>query len=245
MAKLNLKQIAFLILAVALASCMGSWAAHAADITQNMNGLGGDKDLMKKARALDPDNRVRVVQNRTVDRNWRMELGVGYGALAGGNPYLDTQDYGVNFDVHINPMFSVGARYNRYYNKLNSEGDRVFADAQRHQAAHDDTWHTPAVDYLNSSEMATLSFYPIYGKLNMLDMGITQFDLYMIGGYGQAHTENGSSPTWTAGGGAGIWLSQHFASRLEVRYQSYQEKIYSGSRDVNAVVSTFSIGFML
>ncbi|MCB0350655.1 MAG: outer membrane beta-barrel domain-containing protein [Bdellovibrionales bacterium] len=218
--------------------------AHGSDISKKMDGLGGNRDLIKKARALDPDNKIRVVQNRTVDRNWRFELGVNYSALAGGDPYLNTQSVGGNLDIHINPMWSVGARYSDYSNQLTTEGERVFKDASERELSGN-PYIKPDIDFLKSSTLAVISFYPVYGKLNMFDMGVAQFDLYMIGGYGQVQLESGSSSTWTAGGGAGIWLSEHFASRLEVRYQNYQDQIYSGVRDMDLVVTTFSIGFIL
>lgn len=218
--------------------------ALANDITKKMDGLGGNKELIKKARALDPDNKIRVVQNRTVDRNWRFELGVNYSAIGGGDPYLSTQSVGGNFDLHINPMWSVGARYSDFSNQLNTEGERVFKDAAEREASGS-PYIKPDVDYMKNSTLGVISFYPVYGKLNMFDMGVTQFDLYILGGYGQVQLESGSSSTWTAGGGAGLWLSQHFSSRLEVRYQNYQDQIYSGARDMDLVVTTFTIGFIL
>jgi len=51
---------------------------------------------------------VRVVQNRLVNRDMRLELGVNYGSFAGGDPYLNTDQLGGSVDLHINPMFSVG-----------------------------------------------------------------------------------------------------------------------------------------
>src|SRR6266404_1813185 len=98
---------------------IGLFAANtwAADLTQEMDALGANKELMKKARAIDPDNKVRVVQNRQVDRNYRLEVGLNYGAsAAGGDPYVNTTMLGGEMDFHINPRWSIGARYQNYQN---------------------------------------------------------------------------------------------------------------------------------
>lgn len=217
-----------------------SFAAMAADI----NDLGGNKDLIRRARTLDPDNKIRVVQNRTVDRRWRVELGLNYGLIAGGDPYVNTQNLGGSLDLHINPMWSVGARYYEHYNELTSEGHRIY-DAAKNNAEMGQPYQKTDIDYPLNSTLGVLSFYPVYGKLNFFDMGLAQFDLYVLGGYGQVHTESGTSPTWTAGGGAGVWISQHFTTRLEVRYQNYEDHISSGRRDLDMVVTNLSFGILL
>lgn len=233
------------ILVTLLATFVSASSLAASKSYDKMGSLGGNKDIIKKARELDPDNKVRVVQRRTVDRNWRLELGVNYGMIAGGDSYINTQNVGGNLDLHINPMWSVGARYYKHYNEFTSEGKRVWDDQAARANNGENFDGKAAVDFPLESTLGIVSFYPIYGKLNVFDMGVAQFDLYVLGGYGQVRLSSGTAPTWTAGGGAGLWLSQHFSSRIEVRYQNYKDEISSGSRDINAVVSTVSIGFIL
>jgi opacity protein-like surface antigen len=79
----------------------------------------------------------------------------------------------------------------------------------------------------------------------MFDLGVAQFDIYLLGGGGQMVLNSGSTSTWTAGGGIGLWMSQHITSRLEIRYNNFTDQIYSGTRNENAVISTLSIGFLL
>jgi outer membrane beta-barrel protein len=216
-----------------------------ANTKERIDSLGGNKDLMKRARALDAKNKIQIVQKRAVDRNMRLEVGFSYGMFSGGgDPYLNTSAMGASADLHITPRFSVGARYHDHRNELNNEGRRVFEQAQRN-SMFDSNFVRPAVDFPDSTTLGVVSFYPFYGKMNMMDMGVTQFDVYVLGGYGQMKLASGSSGTWTAGGGIGLWLAQHFSSRLEVRYQGFQDQIYSGTRDQGVVVSTFSIGFIL
>lgn len=221
-----------------------SQLAFAGDLDSEMDALGGNKDLIKRARALDPNNRMKVVQKRAVDRNLRLELGVMGGMVAGGDPYTTTNNLGANLDFHITPRWSVGGRYLKSYNRFNSEGERVFKQAQAAQSQGND-WGKPAIDYTQDTYLAVLNFYPIYGKLNFFDMGVAQFDVYMLGGYGQVRLSQNTADTFTAGGGFGLWLSNHVTSRLEVRYQSYKDQIYSGPRQMDITVVTAGLGIML
>jgi outer membrane beta-barrel protein len=219
------------------------------ELTTKMDALGANKDLMKKARAIDPHNRVRVVQNRDVDRNYRLELGINYGMAEGGDPYVNTSVLGGNLDFHITPRWSIGARYINSQNELTSEGKQVFADAERRQQQNDPNFRKPGVDYAKDTWLAVLNWYPIYGKMNLFDAGISQFDIYFLGGAGQVTLGSGTEPIYTAGGGVGIWFTQHFASRLEARWQGYQDHPWNGSardnRDVNQTVLTATVSFLL
>lgn len=237
------------ILIATLAVVISASSAFAApaqkrSLISDLDSLGSNKGIAERAKAIDANNRIRVVQNRTVDRNLRFEFGVNYGTVAGGDSYVDTNQMGFMADFHITPMISIGARHFSAYNKLSSEGQRVFDNAQAAQANGDD-YIRPAIDNPVSSTMATITLYPLYGKLNFFNVGISQFDVYGLAGYGQMKTQNSTSPTWTAGGGVGIWWSQHFTSRIEARYQSYTDKIYSGERDQGTTAFSIGLGFMI
>lgn len=225
---------------------LNSWAD---DLSGKMNALGANKDLMKKAKAIDPHNRVRVVQNRDVDRNYRLEVGVTYGAAEGGDPYVNTSVLGGQLDFHITPRWSLGARYYNSQNTLTKEGEQVFADAEARNQAGDTSFRRPGVDYAKDTWLAVINWYPIYGKMNLFDAGISQFDIYFLGGAGQVSLGSGQAATYTAGGGVGIWFTQHFASRLEARWQGYTDQVYDGSgyqnRDINQTLLTATVSFLL
>lgn len=238
-----MKRLSLILIAM---FALNAWAAG--DLTQEMDALGANKDLMKKAKAIDPNNRVRVVQNREVDRNLRLEIGVNYGMTAGGNdPYVNTSSLGGQLDFHVNPHWSVGARYSAISNSLNAEGKKVFEDAAR--SPTDPTRRNPDVAYAKDSWLVVTDFYPVYGKMNLFDSSIAQFDVYLIGGAGQINLETGSTPLYTAGAGVGIWLSKHVTTRFEARWQGYQDKVWDGANDItrsrNETVMTASIGFIL
>ncbi|RME18531.1 MAG: outer membrane beta-barrel domain-containing protein [Bdellovibrio sp.] len=228
----------FLILTLSW-SCMG----FSKSLVDDLEGLGANKEILKRARALSPHRRVRVVQNRSVDRNLRFEFSVNYGAIAGGDPYLETSSLGGQLEFHINPHWSVGMRYYDYSNALSAEGKRVF-DYAAQNALVDPNVTVPELDSPFNSLFGTITWYPIYGKMNLFDKGISQFDLYLMAGYGKTETEKGLSNSLLAGGGVGLWLTQHMASRLEVRYQNYEDHVGEG-RSIDWVTFTVSLGVLL
>lgn len=232
------------IINLILSSFMVIGSMAFADMENDMNSLGGNRELIRRARAINPDNKVQIVQNRTVDRHWRMELSLLSGLVAGGDPYVDSNQLGVNLDFHINPRWSVGARYSSMSNQLNSEGKRVFQTANDARASGQDV-PRPAVDFASDTYLGVINWYPIYGKLNLLDLAIAQFDIYLLAGGGQIKLNSGMTSTWTAGGGMAVWLSQHLSTRFEARYQGYKDSIYSGSRQQDLTILSFSIGFIL
>lgn len=228
--------------AVILAALVVGSVAHA---QSDFDSLGSNEGILKRARALNTSQEVRIVQKRAVDRDLRFEIGGGYGAAVGGNSYLNTQAINGLLEFHVNPKFSIGGRYSSFTNTLSSEGQSQFDAARAAQANNNTNFTVPDVDAPKSSMLGTLSYYPMYGKLNFFDLTVVQFDFYVIGGYGQMQLKSGSSATWTGGGGVGFWWNKYISSRLEIRYQAYQDKVYTGTRDVGMTLGTLGIGIML
>jgi outer membrane beta-barrel protein len=230
-----------LLLTMLLTSTLAFAKQKSQSLDNDMDALGGNKDLMERANAIDPHNTVRVIQKREVDRDLRLELGVNYGIVAGGDPFLDTGNLGGRVDFHLDPHWSLGGRYYHSSSKLNSQGQQSIDTA----AAFPGSPH-PEIDYPRDTYLGTVTFYPFYGKINFADLAIKQFDIYFVGGYGQVSLDQGSQPTYTGGMGFAFWWSNHWSTRLEARYQGYQDKFDDGtSRQMNLTVLTLDIGFLL
>lgn len=216
------------------------------DLKKEFATLGDSQEVVERIKNLDNDQKVRVVQNRLVDRNNRLEMGLNYAYSGGGDSYVKTQNLGVKMDYHINPRWSLGLEYQKSYNSLTSEGenrlDRALA-AQKIDPAS--TERFPAVDYPLNSQLATISFYPLYGKLNLFDSGIAQFDVYAQIGYGSMTLNSGSTSLASAGLGTGIWLSQRVTTRLEVRYQKYKDLLKTDNREQSNVQALASLGVLI
>ena len=214
------------------------------DVKVEIDSLGGNDALVERAKLLDTDNQTRIVQKRTVDRYSRIEASFGGGIVTGGDSYMNTNGVNGSLQWHFSPRISLGVSYSKHYNSLTNEGRTVFDEAQRRQQ-RGDNFEVPDIDYPIQSTMAFVNIYPIYGKLNFFNLGISQFDLYAQVGYGKIELSSGSTDTYSAGGGAGIWWSNYFTTRFETKWQRYSDKVYTGSRQLDLVVISGSIGLML
>lgn len=214
------------------------------DFSKDVDGLGGNDALMDMAQRLNPETKSRIVQDRLVDRNYRLEVGVTLGGVMGGTTYLQTSNVGASVDFHINPRWSIGARYYDYSNSLTPEGKRIFAAASANSAAG-----APAtvvdIDSPYNATMGVINWYPIYGKINFFDAAIAQFDLYLLAGGGQIELQSGATSVVTAGLGFGLWMTKHMTARAELRYQGYQDQIVTGPRDISSAVGTIGFGWIL
>jgi outer membrane beta-barrel protein len=230
-----------LIIILTLTSCLFTQILFAAD----WKSLGSSQAILNKAKALDSNNKVRVVQKRAVDRDLRFELSGHYGMINGGDSYVKTQTGGAQLEFHINPQWSLGLRYDTYLNSLTSEGDKVFQQSEM-AISNGNQASLPSIDYPLNSQLATLSWYPIYGKLNLFDAAVTQFDLYLMAGAGLMQLDSGNRSALTSvGGGAGLWFTQHMMARWELRYQGYKDKVYVNDPQVNTMAMHLSLGFLL
>ena len=223
------------ILVLTLVASTSFAAEKKKDAISGFDSLGGNEALLEQAKELNPETSVSIVQKRAVSRTKRFEIAADYGMNAGGEPYLKTQNIGAQVNFHINPKWSVGARYYYHLNKLTDEADRlIFQEGL-----------IPDTDHPKSTTLATLNYYPIYGKLNLFDKSVVQYDVYGLAGAGQVQLKSRSTTTWTAGAGIGFWLSQHLALRGEIRYQTYNIKPYTGERPLDLTMADFSLGYLL
>lgn len=216
------------------------------DVKNEFSTLGDNKDVVERVKNMDSRQKVRIVQNRLVDRNHRLEVAANYAYNGGGDSYVKTQNVGGLLEYHINPRWSLGVQYQKSYNTLTPEGENQFENAQA-QMKIDPAGpeKIPAIDYSLETQLATLSYYPIYGKMNLFDSGIAQFDVYLQLGYGRTSLLSGQSNLYSVGAGAGVWLTSRVTTRLEVRYQQYKDLLLTEERNQNNVQAVASIGVLL
>jgi outer membrane immunogenic protein len=217
-----------------------SSVANAAGLMEDFDSLGGNDVLLEKAQALNPESRVRIVQDRIVDRRNRVEIAPEYSNILGGDAYNKTQMIGLNAYYHFTPRFSIGASYGFAFNELRPEGDFLLQDK-----SISDRGIVPEIDYPKSQYMGLVTWYPIYGKMNLYDLGVAHFDIYALAGAGQVQLKSGDHPTYTAGGGVGFWVSQHLSTRFEMRYQTYKAQRFNGEATMNLTVASVQVGYLL
>lgn len=231
---------------IAMALMVGVVTTQAeAKISDSLESLGSNPEVEKRAARVGSRNRVSIVQNRAVDRNWRLELGVNYGPVAAGDSYLRTQNLGGQVELHVTPRFSLGVRYAQAFNSLTPEGKQQFEAARNAKSRGAVDYRVPDIDYPKEQLFGTLTWYMMYGKINFFDLSVVQFDIYSLAGYGQVTLSSGNTDTWTAGGGVGFWFTKHITSRFEMRYQTYADQVYTGARNLDLIVANFGLGVLL
>lgn len=230
---------AFLVLAL-FGLSLASAPSLAQDLLKDFDTLGGNDVLLDKARALNPDSSISVVQQRIVPRRNRFEFAPEFSSVLGGDSYNRTQNIGMNVHYHITPQWSVGLKYNYSFNTLRPEGENLINDT-----AATGKSIVPDIDYPKSQALALLNWYPIYGKMNLYDLGVTHFDVYTVVGGGMIELRSGNTGTFTAGGGVGLWWSQHLTTRAELRYQRYEASRYTGPVAMDTTVAGIQVGYLL
>lgn len=233
MKKLNLALL--LILGAFLSS-----NAFAADLMKDFDTLGGNDVLLEKAKALNPEAQIRVVQDRVVTRRNRFEIDPEFLSVLGGDAYNKTTTLGLNVHYHITPQWSLGLKYGYSFNALRPEGENLLNDTSVTGKGM-----IPDIDYPKQQAMFLVNWYPIYGKMNLYDLGVVHFDIYAVAGGGQVELKSGNTPVYTGGAGIGLWVSQHLSTRFELRYEGYTAKRYTGDIGMNTTVAGIQIGYML
>ncbi len=208
-------------------------------LLKDFDTLGGNDVLLDKARALNPDSTVSIVQDRIVDRRNRFEVAPEFVSVLGGDAYNHTDGFALNAYFHITPHWALGAKYEYDLNALRPEGRRLIDETT---AAGKGV--IPDIDFPKGQALALINWFPIYGKMNLYDLGVTHFDIYAVVGGGQVFLQSGSAPTYTAGGGIGLWFSQHLSTRAELRYQGYTAKRIDGEAQMNLTVADIQVGYL-
>jgi outer membrane beta-barrel protein len=224
-----------------------------ADVLEDFDTLGGNDVLLERAQRLNPDKTINVVQDRIVDRRMRSEIAIDTAAYVGGDAYTSTQSVGLLYQLHIIPQFSVGVRGAYHFNHLRDEGKFMIDKATEAEAAASKKTKEelkslgliPEIDYPKYAVYAVGNFYPIYGKMNIFNAAVAQYDVYVLGGAGQVELKSGPTPAFTAGAGIGLWLSQHLTSRFEVRWETWKAKRLAGEEQMNMTVLGLDMGYLL
>jgi outer membrane beta-barrel protein len=220
--------------------------AHAQKASSSLNSLGGQEALLEKASPSVPVNTYRVVQRRVIDRDLRSELTLGLGLVNGGDAYYRTNSATAQYEFHLNSKWSLGLRHTLFFNELTSEGRTAFDFSEKAViAGAGNLANVPVIDYPRQQTLATVSFYPLYGKMSWFESTVSYFDFYFLLGGGQMNLRFGNTPVVTGGAGMAMWWNQHLTTRLEARYQAYKDQLNRPeSRSIDSVIGHASVGVL-
>jgi outer membrane immunogenic protein len=237
----------FATLASAAGAPAPASAPAAVPAEPDFDSLGGNRILLERAKAMQPDTQVSVIQNRAVNRRHRVEIAPEFSGVLGGDTYSRTRSVGLNTYFHFNPHWALGAKFNYSFNSLTPEGQALLDAANRDYQNNPSTPTIgyPDIDYQKMEYMGLLNWFPLYGKFSVLERSVVHFDFYTLAGAGKTQLRTGWTNTYTAGGGLGLWLTQHFSTRFEARYQTYTAKYLTGARKLDLTVASLQMGWLL
>lgn len=242
------KTLSVLVLAAVSSMSISSAMAADADTTSTQSSgllkdfdtLGGNDVLLEKAQALNPEAQIRIVQDRVVTRRSRVEIAPEFSSVLGGDAYNRTSNIGLNTHYHFTPQWSLGLKYNYSFNTLRPEGENLLTDV-----SVDGKARIPDIDFPKQQASLTLNWYPIYGKMNLYELGVVHFDVYALAGAGQVELKSGWTTSYTGGAGIGLWVSQHLSTRFELRYEGYTAKRFTGDTQMNTTIAGIQVGYLL
>ncbi len=201
-------------------------------------------ELEKKLDALNiPDDKVTtvlsedqlyVVNDRYSSLRNRHEF-----TLMGANNFtadshLSTQSAGLSYRYHINAKWSLGARYNRFSNKLTQAGQTLF-DSQK---------ILPDTDYAYNSKELFVNYNTIYGKLRFTEDTVVYFDQYVSLGGGKIKLSSGSKNLMFADLGFAFWMGKHMSARFGVKNDFYTQSQRSGERNIFNANGYLEFGYL-
>ena len=107
--------------------------AKSGGLLQDFDTLGGNDVLLDKARELNPESTISVVQDRIVNRRSRFEVAPQFSSVLGGDAYSSTRSVGAAAYYHITPRWAIGANYLYHTNSLRAEGQHLINERPDHQ----------------------------------------------------------------------------------------------------------------
>ncbi len=204
-------------------------------LLNEFDGFYQDTELLEQGRSLEPHRDMQVVQKRTVSRFNRHEFTPVFQSVVGGDPYLNTNYVGLSYQYHINPKWSLGLEYSVAGNEMSSEGDSLI----------DEFGYLPDMDWPENQSMATLKYYPLYGKLNFFNRWVPQFDVYGSVSAGSMGLKSGSADLLSVGLGLGLWLKNDITLHFDMRRQMYESQRLTGDKEMNVTTLGLGIGVLL
>ena len=223
-------------------------AVAEADILDKIQSLGGNDVLYEKARILTPEKNITIVHKRLINRSFKNELNFEANNIVGGDVFLQTILFGLNYQFHISPYWSVGIKGYIAFNDLSSEGNDFVNHAINLRYNFNQLKPlVPDIDYMRYSSYLISNWYPIYGKLNLYDIGIGHYDIYILSGIGRVWLRRGGAIGFIAGGGFAFWISDNISTRIEVKYETYKAQRLSinSEQRLHLTSISLSVGYIL
>lgn len=212
--------------------------------TSNVLAVESSTGLENKLDALNiPDDKVTAVlsedQLYVVNERYSSLVNRHEMTLLGANNFtadshLSTQQVGLSYRYHINSDWSIGARYNRYTNKLTAAGQSLF----------DSKKIVPDTDFALNSQELFVNYNTIYGKLRWTEDTVVYFDQYVALGAGKVKLSSGQKNLAFLDLGFSAWIGKHMSARLGIKNEFYEQSQLNGKRNMHNANGYLEFGYL-
>ncbi len=211
-----------------------SVSINAADVPleEKLNNLSIPDDRVSSVVS---EDRLFVVNKRYSSLVNRHEVTILGANNFTPDSHLVSQQVGGTYRYHINSNWSVGGRYQKYYNELSAAGEKLF----------DDKRVFPDTDFALDSYEAFVNYNTIYGKMRFTSSTVIYFDQYVSLGAGKINLAGSEENLYSLDLGFSFWLGKHMSTRVGVRNEFYsQTQLFGGRRDIHNAVGYLEIGYL-
>ena len=207
-------------------------AGSSGDVLADLTAEGGPKEekieggIEKETEVVEE---IYAVQRMSVVRGGRLELAPSL-AFTVNDPFVSHPALAVGLNYWVSNVLAVGANF-LWYQGIESESDLNFSVRRSTRLA------VPITQYQLGAHL-NFTYVPIYGKFEMFNDAIFQWDSYLIGGVGMMRTRPVAvvDPTvrsfdfdwrvaFNAGLGIRVFVTRYFTIFGELRDYMYLEKL--------------------
>lgn len=200
---------------------------------QTLSAAGLDLDP-EELRGTSTKKPVAVLQNRYFLKAWRPEVGLLLGTIT-NEAYTDTKIHGLRLGVFVNEWVGVESQFIR--TTVKDSADRKALNQKTYRDVNDQNKYVSAdaeVNPIHSIQDFVAIAAPLYGKVNILDLGIVYVDIYGAAGFSRVETDQGAKTAIAIGGGQRFYFAQRWSARLDFRDRTYIETRGGSSTRRNA-----------
>lgn len=187
---------------------------------------------------------VSILQNRYFLKAWRPEVGLLMGNVL-NEAFTKTKTRGMRVGVFLNEWVGLESQY--ILTTVRNSADRKALNQKKYRDYNDPAKFVTAdaeVNPISSFQDFVLIGAPLYGKVNVLDLGIVYVDIYGSLGFSRVGTEQGTKNALALGAGQRFYFAERWSGRLDFRNRTYNETRSGAASQHNCWTVDGGISFM-
>jgi outer membrane beta-barrel protein len=185
-----------------------------------------------------------VLQNRYFLKAFRPEVNV-YGGSVQNEAYSQTWAAGARLGMFFTETIGAEYGFNRYFSKDSADLNALQKLQYCNDAKTKCKSPEPSFNRLTQSHQFDITFAPIYGKVNFMDLGIVYSDIYANLGFVLQGTEQGNKKAAQVGVGQRFYFAKSYNIRIDAQdfiFSETRQNLESSKTTIrNALV--LSLGF--